>query len=79
MNQANTIKSMIPPGILRYIPSERREEEAGNIVACFREADPGLYEQIGRWDVVPDEMIPVIVEKVRRAAAVSKERHLKGL
>ena len=79
MNQANTIKSMIPPGILRYIPSERREEEACKIVACFREAEPALYEQIRRWDAVPDEMIPALVEKVRRAAAVSKERYLKGL
>ena len=78
MNQENTIKSMIPAGLLRYIPRERREEVAERIVACFREAEPALYEQIGWWDSVPDEMIPALTEKVRRAAAVSKERDLSG-
>ncbi len=75
MNQDNTIKSLILKAILEDLPSDKRAHVASRIVELFKWANRELYEQIGGFDTLSEEMMVECVEKVRAAALAAYNHH----
>ncbi|MBR1706211.1 MAG: hypothetical protein IJ721_05400 [Bacteroidales bacterium] len=77
MDPRNTIKSLIPEEIIKDVPVEKRNHVATKIVLFFQEADPDLYAEIEKADLLPDELRIPVVEAIREAALKAREHHLE--
>ena len=67
MNQKNTIIGMIPRRLLECIPLLSREEWADQVVAKFKENNPALYAEMGKWLDIPEEEQDALQNKVLAA------------
>lgn len=74
MNQKNAITSMIPRRLLEYVPLQKRGSWADQIVSIFKENNPALYAEIGRWREVPEEeMESVLIEIIAAAGQIRQD------
>ena len=68
MNQKNTITCMIPRRLLEYVPLLIRGTWADRIVSKFRENNPVLYAEMGRWREIPEEEMDAVNKEILTAA-----------
>lgn len=74
MNQKNAITSMIPRRLLEYVPLQKRGSWADQIVSIFKENNPALYAEIGKWREVPEEeMESVLIEIIAAAGQIRQD------
>ena len=68
VNQKNTIKSMIPDRLLKFVPSAVRDNWANRIVEKVKANNPALYAAIGAWSFIPDEEKETVINEILVAA-----------
>ena len=65
---------MIPRRLLEYVPLQKRGSWADQIVSIFKENNPALYAEIGRWREVPEEeMESVLIEIIAAAGQIRQD------